>query len=159
MIKFRLACAAGHEFDSWFASGAAFDQLRAAGALSCAICGHGSVSKAIMAPALTGTAKAPEIVAPPPAPAEPAPAASASPPAFAALPEPVAAALQVLKRHVEANFDNVGKRFAEEARRIHYGEAPARGIAGEASRSEIEQLAEEGIETLPLPWTSSRSDA
>lgn len=151
MIRFRLTCRAGHAFDSWFASGAAYDSLAAAGALSCAVCGSTQVAKAIMAPALSSGSRDVEPAAPPPAPA-------AAPIETPALPEKVAAALQVLRAHVETHFDNVGPRFAEEARRIHYGEAAPRGITGQAKPAEIEALADEGIEALPLPW-SSRSDA
>ena len=106
-----------------------------------------------MAPAVSGT-KAQGVVgagddAPDAAVADadaPAPVAAAP-----SLPEPVREALRTLRKHVEANADYVGRDFPEEARKIHYGEADARGIYGEASRSETEELKDEGIEVHPLP--------
>jgi hypothetical protein len=132
VIRFALACSAGHEFEGWFKSNEAFEAQRAAGELACPVCGASSVDKAIMAPAVarsgTGDRPPPELVA-----------------RFLAM-------ARALREHVERNFEHVGPRFPEEARRIHLGEAEARDIYGEATREEVEQLLEEGIEVRPLPW-------
>ncbi|MCL6606999.1 MAG: DUF1178 family protein [Geminicoccaceae bacterium] len=132
MIRFTLACSAGHEFEGWFKSNAAFDEQRAVGGLACPICGATSVDKAIMAPAVARSG------------------AADRPP-----PETVArflAMARALREHIERNFEHVGPRFPEEARKIHLGEAEARDIYGEASLEQVEQLLEEGIEVRPVPW-------
>jgi len=132
VIRFTLACSGGHEFEGWFQSNATFDEQRAAGGLACPICGVTSVDKAIMAPAVarSGTADRPppEIVA-----------------RFLAM-------ARALRAHVEQNFEHVGPRFPEEARRIHLGESEPRNIYGEATADEVRELLNEGIEIHPLPW-------
>ncbi len=148
MIRYALRCSGGgHEFESWFASGAAYDRMEAARLLECPTCGDTAVSKALMAPAV---AKAPGVKGRPDAAAEaPAPpvAAAAGP-----MPAQLVALLQRLRAEVEKNCDHVGPRFAEEARRIHHGEAEPRGIYGEASAAEAEELRDEGIGVARLPW-------
>ncbi|MGG7565297.1 DUF1178 family protein [Rhodovulum sp. DZ06] len=161
MIRYALKCADGHHFESWFASSAAFDALKQDGLLSCAICGGEKVEKAIMAPAVSAATRkdaAPAPAAAPAAPAAPAPAPAPGP-GGAALSAPssqLEAAIRALREKVEANAENVGRRFAREARAIHEGEADARPIYGEASGAEVKELAEEGIEVAPLPWTTRR---
>ncbi|WP_027284078.1 DUF1178 family protein [Rubritepida flocculans] len=154
MIRFSLRCDNGHEFESWFKDGAAYDRMAAAGLVECPVCGDTRVAKALMTPAIAkvrGAKGRPE--APPPA-------AAATPTARAAagpLPAQVLALLQRMRAEIERSCDYVGADFAEEARRIHYGEAEARGIYGEASEEEAEALREEGIEVARLPWVP-RSD-
>ena len=157
MIVFRLRCDAGHEFDGWFRSGDAFDAQAEAGHVECAVCGSSAVSKAIMAPRLSkGLSKGGDEPAPLPAPV----AEAAVPDArmMAAMPREAALMhmLRALRRQVEANCDYVGGGFAEEARKIHEGEADARGIYGEATPAEIEALADDGIEIGQLPWVPLR---
>lgn len=130
MILFALRCAADHEFEGWFRNGAAFEKQSADGEIACPTCGDKSVSKAPMAPHLARSRTA-----------EAAPS-----------PAQIRKALAELRRQVEANCDYVGDRFAEEARRIHYGEADARGIYGEATADDAKTLAEEGIEFARIPW-------
>ena len=132
MILFALRCAADHEFEGWFRDGATFDRQSAGGKISCPQCGDTSVTKAPMAPRVARSRSA-EVA---PSPAE------------------LRKALQELRRHVETNCDYVGERFAEEARRIHYGESDPRGIYGEASADESRELAEEGISFGRIPWIS-----
>lgn len=158
MIRYQLRCGQGHLFEGWFRDSAAFAEE--ARALACPICDDRTVEKAIMAPAVLqgGQRPAPEQ---PAAPAvadtvDKAPAAVAAMPAPATTPEQrrLARALVMmreLKAHVEANFENVGRRFAEEARKIHYEEVEPRGIYGQASREEVQSLEEEGIAVAPLP--------
>lgn len=133
MIRFALRCGQGHEFEGWFKSGAAFEEQHGAGRLECPLCRDRSVDKAIMAPAVARSGTA-----------EPSP-----PPEKTAK---LLAFLRALRAHVEANFEHVGERFPEEARKIHYGEAEARDIYGEASGEEVRGLLEEGIDVRPLPW-------
>jgi hypothetical protein len=130
MILFALRCAAGHEFEGWFRDGSAFDRQSAGGKISCPRCGDTAVTKAPMAPRVARSRK----VEATPSPAQ------------------LRKALQELRRHIETNCDYVGERFAEEARRIHYGESDPRGIYGEASADDASDLAEEGIEVSRIPW-------
>jgi hypothetical protein len=136
MIKYRLACENGHEFEGWFKCGAAYDEQAAKGHISCPHCGSLAVTKAIMAPNVATRAGS-------------ASASDASKDAKAA--EQVRALMRQLRAAVEEKADYVGPRFAEEARKIHYEESEARGVYGEASADEAKALAEEGIPVLPLP--------
>jgi hypothetical protein len=129
MILFKLRCAAEHEFEAWFRDGAAYERQAARGQIACPECGDSTIEKAPMAPRLarTGGAATPS-------------------------PEQMRRMLQQMRQHVEANCDYVGPRFAQEARRIHRGEADARGIYGEATDTESRELADEGIEVARIPW-------
>lgn len=162
MIRYALRCDKDHSFDSWFRDSAAFDALAAAGALSCPECGSAAVAKAIMAPRL-GRGRAAAAETPTTVP-EAAPAPVSGPPAAApermVVPEgeKLRVLLRELRRKVEDSCDYVGPAFAEEARRIHKGDAEPRGIYGEASPEEAEALAEEGVEVARIPWLP-RDDA
>ncbi|KUF10235.1 DUF1178 family protein [Pseudoponticoccus marisrubri] len=141
MIQYTLKCAEGHRFDSWFQSASAYDKLRRAGHVSCAVCGSSEVEKAMMAPRVSS--------------------GEAQPPAPAKTPlsqpkSPAEQALAALKAHVEKNSDYVGRDFAREARAMHVGETPERPIWGEARADEAKALAEEGVPIAPLPFTPSR---
>jgi hypothetical protein len=138
MIVYDLKCRNGHVFEGWFASSAAFERQAKAASVECPHCGSRRVKKAPMAPRLARGAEAP--AAAPPAPAAPTHAFKA------------AEMLRQVRQHVEKNFDYVGKGFAEEARRIHYREADARNIYGEATDKESAALREEGIEFGSVPW-------
>ncbi|MEM8790064.1 MAG: DUF1178 family protein [Pseudomonadota bacterium] len=130
MIRYRLKCAEGHEFDSWFASADAFEGQQSRGLVNCAICGTTDVTKAIMAPSVTSKDEVP-------------------------LSQPQSKseeALKALRQKIETESDYVGKDFTDEARRIHLGEAEARGIWGEASREDAKALHDEGIPVAPLPF-------
>lgn len=131
MIVFTLRCGQGHEFEGWFRDSDGFDAQREAGEVSCPHCGDASIEKAVMAPRLGRSRET-------------------KPPA-AALAE-MRRTLVELRRQVETNCDYVGPRFAEEARRIHYGESDPRGIYGEASDDESRELADEGIRFGRIPW-------
>jgi hypothetical protein len=139
MIRFALRCDQAHRFDSWFGSGADFDRLSAAGLVACAVCGSTAVGKDLMAPAIGGGE------------------AEASPPSLTAPASPAEQALAELRRRVETTSEDVGRRFAAEARRIHEGLAPERPIIGEARPSEARALIEDGIPVAPLPWSSRRT--
>jgi hypothetical protein len=135
MKVLNLQCSHSHSFEGWFASEDDFQGQLARGLVECPLCGDGAVSKMLSAPRLNLGASAPEVRQ-----------------EVASIPEPaLQAAWLKMVRHVIANTDDVGERFAEEARRIHYGETEERGIRGQASRAETEALIEEGIGVLPLP--------
>lgn len=156
MIVYSLACARGHAFEGWFASITAFDAQQADGKLTCPICNSRKVAKAPMAPALStmvGSKKRVGIPVPVQTPAAAAPAAPIPAPA-PAMPDELRKMRQFmtgLRKYVEQNADYVGRKFPEEARKIHYGDAEERHIYGEASLEEAADLVEEGIDVAPLP--------
>jgi hypothetical protein len=153
MIRYRLRCRRGHEFDAWFADSAGFDKLAKRGQLACARCGNKEVSKALMAPNVAKRARPKRSARvekheseerPTPAPAKPEVQRVAAH-------RELASAMRRLRAEIEAKSEYVGPRFPEEARKIHYEEVPARGIHGEATSEEAKALVEEGIEFFPLP--------
>ena len=161
MIRYALVCKQGHEFESWFQDSAAFEKQARRGLVSCPDCGTAKVEKAIMAPRLSATTrKRDATIDVPPAADAPAPAPSPAPSAEA-VPAPVAmissqerefrSKLKELRDHLTKNADNVGAKFPEEARKMHYGETEHRSIYGVASPEEAKELSEEGIEFHPLP--------
>jgi len=133
MIRYALACEFGHAFEGWFGASADFDDQAVRGLLACPVCASQAVRKQIMAPAVAGTKSR--------GPGE------ASLGRRAMMME----AMGQVRRHVEANFDYVGDRFAAEARSIHQGEAEERGIYGEASQTEVKALLADGVQVAPLP--------
>ena len=142
MIRFALNCDQGHEFDSWFQSSSAYDKQIKRGLLACPHCGSAKVDKAIMAPRLSGTNKEEaEPVA-----AKKAPVAMLSPQE-----QEIRSKLKELRDHLTKNAENVGQKFPDEARKMHYGDIEHRSIYGEASPEEAKDLADEGIEFHPLP--------
>jgi hypothetical protein len=149
VISYTLACDAGHEFESWFASGSAYDAQAKRGLVACPLCGSAKVGKAIMAPAV---ARKDRVAAP--VPANPQAEASLPPQKVAVLGEgerQLRDMIRALRKHVAENSDYVGRRFPEEARQMHNGEIEHRSIWGEASPDEAKALAEEGVEVHPLP--------
>ncbi|WP_296423533.1 DUF1178 family protein [Yoonia sp.] len=127
MIRFHLKCDHDHGFESWFQSGEAFDKLAAARMLACTTCGSTTISKSIMAPAVSTTS---DITAP----------------------RATEAALAKLRETVETNSDYVGASFAKEARAMHDGTKPERPIYGEANLQEARKLVDDGIPVMPLPF-------
>jgi hypothetical protein len=156
MILYRLRCSNGHEFESWFKDSKTYERQEKKSLVGCAVCGDSKVARAIMAPRIGKTAKGAEVEAPTSAPATPAPAPSPEQQQMAAMarrmPKELREALLKVRAEVEKNCEHVGEKFAEEARKIHYGESDKRGIYGETSDEEAEALAEEGIEFGRLPW-------
>jgi hypothetical protein len=147
MILFELKCGKDHAFEGWFPSGAAYEAQLAAKELSCPLCGDRSIDKAIMAPRIGKAAAPPVPAAPTPTPAPTKEQAAE-----------MLKMLRALRDKVEKEFDYVGPAFAEEARRIHYGEAEERAIYGEASPEDAESLEEEGVPVSRIPWVP-RHDA
>jgi hypothetical protein len=153
MIRYALVCAKGHAFESWFQNSAAYDKQAKRGLVECPTCGSTKVEKALMAPTLAGTKKRMRPAAPmvaneaaPAAPEGAAPVAMMSPQE-----REFRTKLKELREHLTKNADNVGRKFPEEARKMHYGEIEHRSIYGEASPEEAKELSEEGIEFHPLP--------
>jgi hypothetical protein len=151
MIRYTLACAKGHSFETWFQNSAAYDKQSKRGLVACPVCGDSKVEKAIMRPQLAGTRKrgTPARSVPADAPAE----ADAKTPVAMISPEEreVRRKLKELREHLVKNADYVGPRFPEEARKMHFGEIEHRSIYGEASPKDAKELADEGIEFHPLP--------
>ena len=141
MIRYSLRCSEGHDFESWFRNSSAFDALSAAGQVSCSVCGSAKVEKTLMAPAVSGTREKSE---------EPAPLSTPTTPAEAAL--------RKMREHLRKNSDYVGQEFAQEARRIHDGEADERAIWGEATLDDAKSLNDDGIPVAPIPWMSRQDD-
>jgi hypothetical protein len=150
VIHYSLVCHKGHDFESWFQSSAAYDKQVKRGLISCPLCGSAKVEKAIMAPRLARKDKSTSIVAPA---EQSAPSSEAPTPVAMISPQEkeFRAKLKELRDHLTANADNVGKKFPEEARKMHYGEIEHRSIFGEASPQDAKDLHEEGIEFHPLP--------
>jgi hypothetical protein len=154
MIRFALHCGRDHSFEGWFKDGQTFERQAGEGDIACPVCGDRSVRKAMMAPAVVRSS-GPRAVgateaAPRPAPEQlPAQVPREAPDHVKAA--MVVAMLRQVRAHVEKNFENVGDRFPDEARRIHHGEAEARDIFGKATLAEARELHEEGIPVRPLP--------
>ena len=163
MIHFALKCANHHRFEGWFRSSTDYEDQAACGTLICPVCEDRRIEKAIMAPAVAkGAAKAMDHGAEADDPGKSVPAETTEsddrkvPVAAAPVPaDPKTAAmlglLRKVQQHVEKNFENVGERFASEARAIHDGDSEARGIYGQATIADARALHEDGIEVLPLP--------
>ncbi len=162
MIHYHLRCGAAHEFDAWFRDSAAYEEQASSGLLECPQCGERQVARALMAPALPrkDRRRGAEMPTVPVADVPPGPAAQGATltPSKPAIPDHIRAVLQRMRGEVERRCEYVGQNFAAEARRIHDGETPARGIYGEATEQQAEALAEDGIEVSQIPWLP-RADA
>lgn len=150
MIHYNLRCERGHAFESWFQSSAAYEQQEKRKLVSCPVCGSAKVERGIMAPQIVSK-KERDIVEPAPAAAIPATTTSASAPLVMAQEREVRAKLRELRDHILSSSDNVGERFPNEARKMHYGDIEHRPIYGEASADEARALMEEGVEVSTLP--------
>ena len=152
MIRYALVCDRKHEFEIWFNNSADYDKQSKRKLVACPVCDSTKVDKAIMAPSIASPRKrgksspAPEVAAAPAPQPETAPVAMLSPQETE-----FRAKLKELRDHLTKNADNVGKKFPEEARKMHYGDIEHRSIYGEASPEEAKDLHDEGIEFHPLP--------
>ena len=133
MITYSLACDNQHKFDAWFRSAEAYEEQHAQGIVTCPVCGSLKVEKALMAPALRMTSDKISVSTGHPMQSE------------------IREFLRAMRKKVTSEADYVGDKFAEEARKIHFKEADARGIYGEATRDEVAELLDEGVDFLPLP--------
>jgi hypothetical protein len=158
MILYRLRCAKGHEFDSWFKDGKTYERQEKRSLIGCPSCGNAKITRAPMAPRIgkateKGGGKHADVQVEAPSEAKPTAAPDPQMAALArAMPREMRETLLKLREQVEKNLEPVGEKFAEEARKIHYGESDKRGIYGQTTDEEAEALADEGIEFGRLPW-------
>ena len=161
MIKYQLICDKSHEFEGWFGNSATFESQQESGLLTCPVCGSADVRRALMAPNLaspktrkTDLAEQQPSAQPEPQPQPQAPqqASAALPPAAARKMQEVMSEMRALQTKIRQECRDVGNDFAEEARKIHYGEVEPEGIYGQATAEEREALDEEGIEIMDMPW-------
>lgn len=134
MIRFSLHCDKAHEFEGWFRDNSDFDTQSKRGFVECPVCGSNKVAKSLMAPAVSTGRKKEKMAL-----------------AATAEQKKLMEALKEMSKQVRENAENVGDKFAEEARKIHFGETEARGIYGEATPDEARELIEDGVEFMPLP--------
>jgi hypothetical protein len=135
LIKYSLSCDQAHQFEGWFSTGADFDAQVKSGFLTCPTCGSASIAKTLMAPSVSTARRQ----------------AAKQQMVMDLARQEVVAKLKEAVATIKANAEDVGERFPEEARKIHYGEADARGIIGQASIGEVKDLLDEGIDIAPLP--------
>tara|TARA_B110000908_G_C10096665_1_gene376628 strand:+ start:179 stop:613 length:435 start_codon:yes stop_codon:yes gene_type:complete len=135
LIRYTLSCDKDHQFESWFQSSNAFDALALGGHLSCAVCGSVAVTRAMMSPSVPAKSRASDLKTPT---------------------SDAEKALTKLRKDVEDNSDYVGPSFADEARKMHDGDAPERAIWGEANFADAKKLIEDGIPVAPLPFMPKR---
>ena len=140
MKVFNLCCDQDHSFEGWFASGDEFDRQLSAGLVECPVCASTEVRKMPTAARLNISGALP--------PQEPSGKEQVAMPND----ESMRSMMLQIARHIAANSEDVGERFPEEARRIHYEEAPKRSIRGLASKDEAAELKDEGIEVMPVPF-------
>ena len=134
MIRYALHCHSGHDFDGWFRSADDFDTQLKRGLVSCPECGSAQVEKALMAPSVSTGRKQEKIAL-----------------AMGEQQRQMLEQLQSLSRKLRENAEDVGDRFADEARKIHFGETAERAIYGEASPDQVRDLIEDGVGVMPLP--------
>src|SRR4051812_22147077 len=151
MIRYSLRCEKGHAFESWFQNSSAYETQEKRKLVNCPACGSTKVERAIMAPQIVSKKKDRAEPAPAPAVASTEVAAPASTPLMMAQERELRAKLKELRDHIVKNADNVGERFPNEARKMHYGDIEHRPIYGEASPEEARSLIDEGVEVSPLP--------
>ncbi len=155
MKVLNLRCANHHSFEGWFASEDDFSDQNGRSAIECPLCADRVISRMPSAPRLnlhTSRGSAEPAATKPDA---PGPGKATQTEMQTTMPADLQAAWLQTVRHLMANTDDVGHRFAEEARRMHYGEEPQRGIRGQASPDEREALREEGIETMSIPMPTA----
>ena len=145
MILYQLQCEKEHSFEAWFKDSQAFDKQSKRKLLSCPTCGSSKITKALMAPRIgkSGSDNHPQATQPAPA----GPSLKITPAAVE-----LKRKLKELQSHISKECDYVGSNFAEEARKIHYGEVTPHGIYGEATNEDAKELVDEGIEFSSIPW-------
>ena len=134
MIIYSLICDNSHKFDAWFRSAEAYDEQHERGIVTCPMCNSVKVEKALMAPAVSRMNS------------DKVSLSTGHP-----MQSEIREMLRTMRKKVTSEADYVGDKFAEEARKIHFKEAEARGIYGEATRDEVAELIDDGVDFLPLP--------
>lgn len=150
MIRYTLRCEQSHAFESWFQDSGAYDQQVRRKLVSCPVCGSAEIEKAIMAPQIVSKKGRGKAAPPVEVPATEAPATESTSLMMAQERE-LRAKIKELRDHIVKSADNVGERFPNEARAMHYGDKEHRPIYGEASPEEARALIDEGVEVSPLP--------
>ena len=153
MILYQLRCGKDHQFEAWFKDGATCDRQLSRKTVECPVCGNKKVAKALMAPRIGASDKAQPVAMP-----APAPQPGSQQQGMSVMAQAMRQHLREIRSKIEENCDYVGDKFADEARKIHYGETEARGIYGEATDEQHQELVEEGVEVARVPWLP-RSDA
>ncbi|MTI08657.1 DUF1178 family protein [Curvivirga aplysinae] len=138
MISFNLKCENEHEFEGWFKDSASFEKQQELGLLECSICGSNNVKKALSAPNISTSRSQQK--------------------SQIEFFTKARNAMVQMRKDIESNCENVGNKFAEEARKIHYGEKEERGIYGNASADEVKELVEEGVEVAAVPWIDDQTN-
>ena len=138
MIKYNLICKCGNTFESWFANSTEFDSLLKKKIIKCIYCESSAVKKTVMAPRLTR--KSNQIIK------------------KTKLQKHIKKQLINFKKYIEKNFEDVGERFSQEARNVHYDKKKSKGIDGKATPKETSELIEEGIDVCTLPWVHDKSE-
>ena len=152
MIRYSLHCDRGHSFESWFQSSSAYESQEKRKLVNCPVCGSARVERAIMAPQIVSKKGRDSQSNDAPVPVQPTEViAPGSTPLLMAQERELRAKLKELRDHIVKNADNVGERFPNEARKMHYGDIEHRPIYGEASPEEARSLIDEGVEVSPLP--------
>ena len=153
MIRYTLSCDNDHRFEAWFSGSHAFEEQRSAGHVSCPACGSANVEKALMTPSVASGRKKSgrSNIAAAGSGRKADPGVQVPVASNKALPEEFMKMMRTIRDSVKENAEYVGPKFAEEARKIHYGESKERGIYGEASSEDVSGLKEEGIDVMPLP--------
>ncbi|MCF6320894.1 MAG: DUF1178 family protein [Rhizobiaceae bacterium] len=146
MIKYSLSCENKHDFEGWFSSSSDFDTQKKRGLVTCPLCDTSKIDKTLMTPSLSTGRQLSKTSSQTQRDATLA-TNTKMPPESAELIKQ----LRNFRDNIQANAENVGKKFPEEARKIHYGEADKRGIYGQASKEEVRDLVDEGVEVMPLP--------
>lgn len=133
MIKYQLLCDADHEFEGWFRDSSDYDVQSEGGLIECPACGSETVRKAVMAPSIARRSSRTRDTR------------------LAEVRRDMSKAVERARNYVEKNFDYVGDKFPEEARKMHYGEEKERSIFGEATGKEVREMIDEGVQIAPLP--------
>jgi hypothetical protein len=134
VISYSLVCDNSHKFDAWFRNAEAYEEQHDRGIVTCPMCNSVKVEKALMAPAVSRMNS------------DKVSLSTGHP-----MQSEIREMLRTMRKKVTSEADYVGDKFAEEARKIHFKEAEARGIYGEATRDEVAELIDDGVDFLPLP--------
>ncbi len=150
MIKYSLICKQQHAFEGWFSNSEDFDDQKKRGLVTCPFCDTPSIEKSLMAPAVSTKKSSVPVETNETEAVTNAPVTKEYSDAIDKIRE--------IRDQVQANSENVGNNFPEEARKIHYGESEERGIYGEATGKEVKQLVEEGVAVAPLPASEKKTE-
>lgn len=156
MILYDLRCSQGHQFEAWFKDSGTYDKQAKRGHIECPVCSDSAIEKAIMAPQLSSSTRKKGLEHDTPN-THNRPGNARDEGRASEVAREILEAVGKVQKHVEENCENVGDKFVDEVRAIHYGEAEERGIYGEASVSEVEELAEEDIPVVRVPWKKRKN--